>query len=327
MRFADPGVLWLLLPLVLLLWAGSRRRPARAIALPSFSFLDRVPRTARARAAEWRPLLRGLALALVLVALARPQLPGEPREVRSRARNIMVALDISSSMKARDFQPGNRLVAARQVLVDFVRARENDLVGLVVFAGRAFLQAPLNPDRETLIETIGTVDIGLLPDGTAIGTALAMSLNQLKELPERASTVVLITDGANNTGRPSPFVAAEAARALGVRVHAIGLSSADSVANDSGYIWRMTDRASRLTRRDEEALRQIAERTGGAYYRATDPAVLSEILARIDETERADVSLHETRQYHEAFAWPLIAGVLLLGLDLILGATWLRRAP
>ena len=180
------------------------------------------------RRARWRPVLRVLrvaGLALLILALARPQVPHDVREIRLRSRNIMVALDISSSMKAGDFKPGNRLAVARRVLTEFVEKRKGDLIGLVTFAGRTFLQAPLTPDTDLLGQTIGRVDIGMLPDGTAIGTAIAMSLNQLKDLPTKASVIVLITDGANNTGQPSPFVAAEAARALGIRIHAIGLST------------------------------------------------------------------------------------------------------
>ena len=150
----------------------------------------------------------------------------------------MLALDISSSMKAGDFQPGNRLEVARRVLADFVRRRDGDLMGLVIFAGRAFLQAPLTPDTDLLERLLGQVDIGQLPDGTAIGTALALALGQLKDLPAEASAIVLITDGANNTGRPRPFVAAEAAQALGIRIHAIGLSTPIPRASHDGFVWR-----------------------------------------------------------------------------------------
>src|SRR5918998_2915001 len=196
-----------------------------------FSALFLLPEHPESRRARWLPLLNALrvvGLILLIVALARPQLPHDVQETRLRSRNIMVALDISSSMKAGDFQPGNRLEVARRVLSEFVQQREGDLIGLVTFAGRTFLQSPLTPDTDLLGETIERVDIGMLPDGTAIGTALAMSLNQLKDLPPKASVVLLITDGANNTGKPSPFSAAEAARALGVRIHAIGLSTADT---------------------------------------------------------------------------------------------------
>ena len=241
MRFADP--LYLLLLLVPGAWAWTqwrerRRAPVERIGFPGLVFLAGAPTTRRARW-PWVPdALRMLGLALLVVALARPQVPHEVRQIRSKSRNIMLALDISSSMKAGDFKPGNRLMVARKVLADFTRERKGDLLGLVIFAGRAFLQAPLTPDTELLDRMLGRVDIGMLPDGTAIGTALAMSLNQLKDLPATASVIVLITDGANNTGQPSPLVAAEAARAIGVRIHTIGVSAADTSGPDKRFIWR-----------------------------------------------------------------------------------------
>jgi Ca-activated chloride channel family protein len=272
-------------------------------------------------------VLRLAGLALLIVALARPQVPHDLREIKLRSRNIMVALDISSSMKAGDFQPGNRLEVARGVLREFVRQREGDLIGLVTFAGRTFLQAPLTPDTDLLGETIERVDIGMLPDGTAIGTALAMSLNQLKELPAEASVIVLITDGANNTGKPSPFAAAEAARALGVRIHAIGLSTADTAQTDRNLIWRWGRAPARLTRSDEAALTRISSRTGGQFYRATDPEALRRIMSEIDPLERQDVIIHETRDYQELYHLALIPALLLLGLELALAMTWLRAIP
>jgi len=266
-------------------------------------------------------------LALMVLALARPQRLHDLREIRLRSRNIMVALDISSSMKAGDFQPGNRLEVARRVLHEFVQQREGDLIGLVIFAGRTFLQAPLTPDTDLLGEIIERVDIGMLPDGTAIGTALAMSLNQLKDLPPQASVIVLITDGANNTGKPSPFAAAEAARSLGVRVHTIGLSTADTIPADQDLIWRWGRAPARLTRSDAAVLSRISTRTGGQFYQATDPQALRRIMSEIDPLERQDVLIDETRDYQELYPLVLISALLLLSLELGLSATWLRTLP
>jgi Ca-activated chloride channel family protein len=266
-------------------------------------------------------------LCLLIVAWARPQLPQAVQEVKLRSRNIMVALDISSSMKAGDFQPGNRLEVARRVLSEFVQKRQGDLIGLVTFAGRTFLQAPLTPDTDLFGQTIERVDIGMLPDGTAIGTALAMSLNQLKDLPAKASVIVLITDGANNTGKPSPFAAAEAARSLGIRIHAIGLSTADTSVADRNFIWRWGRAPARLTRSDEAVLTRISSRTGGQFYRATDPEALRRIMSEIDPLERRDVPIRETRDYEELYSVALIPALLLLALELVLGMTWLRTLP
>lgn len=330
MRFADPLFLLLLtVPAAYAVRAWLRRHqaPAEHVAFPALGFLAAVPAGRRVR---WRPLLgvlRTVGLALLVLALARPQMLHDVREVRLKSRNIMVALDISSSMKAGDFKPGNRLEVARRVLTEFVEKRQGDLIGLVTFAGRTFLQAPLTPDNDLLGQTIGRVDIGMLPDGTAIGTAIAMCLNQLKDLPPKASVIVLITDGANNTGQPTPFAAAEAARSLGVRIHAIGLSTSDTTQADRNLIWRWGRTPARLTRWDEAVLTRISSRTGGQYYRATDPDGLRRIMGEIDPLERQDVLVREVRDYRELYLWALIPGVFLLALELALGLSWLRSLP
>ena len=330
MRFADPAILaLLLLPAAYAVhrWLRRRRPPAARLALPALAFLEDQPVRGRAR---WQPLLLVLWVvgsSLLVLALARPQAPKDVREIRLRSRNILVALDISSSMKAGDFQPGSRIAVARRVVSDFVQRRQDDLIGLVLFAGRAFLQAPLTPDIALVQKMVGKADIGLLPDGTAIGTALALSLSQLKDLPVKASTIVLITDGANNTGQPTPLVAAEAARALGVRIHAIGLSTLDTTSVALNGVWRVGSTAARLTGRDEVALQRMAERTGGRYYRATDATALGEIMKQIDQSERVDVHVGEIRDYRELYPYFLVPALLLLGLELGLTLTWLRTLP
>jgi Ca-activated chloride channel family protein len=330
MRFADPWLLVLLaIPVGLAVRMVLRRRlpPAARIGFPAIGFL---PSDGAGRWARWRrlPDLLGIvALMLLVTALARPQLPHEVREVRSKARNLMLALDISSSMKATDFKPGNRLEVARRVLSDFVRRRQGDLLGLVIFAGRSFLQAPLTPDTELLGEMLERVEIGQLPDGTGIGTALALALSQLKDLPSRASAIVLITDGANNTGSPGPFVAAEAARAIGVRIHTIGVSAPDTTGFDDGFIWRQGRTPDRLTSSDERVLRRIADRSGGEYFRATDPEALEHVMDRLDPLERQEVRLNQTRDYRELYPWVLAPGLLLLAASLALRAGRLRTLP
>jgi Ca-activated chloride channel family protein len=330
MRFADPWLLVLLaLPaaLAVRLFLRRRRPPEHRIGFPVLEFLADEP---PGRGARWRllPDILGIAVLVLLVAsLARPQVPHEVREVRSKARNLMLALDISSSMKATDFKPGNRLEVARQVLGDFARRRDGDLLGLVIFAGRSFLQAPLTPDTELLGELLGRVEIGQLPDGTGIGTALALCLSQLKDLPSRASAIVLITDGANNTGSPGPFVAAEAARAIGVRIHTIGVSAPDTTGLDDGFIWRQGRTPDRLTSSDERVLRRIADRSGGEYFRATDPEALERIMRELDPLEREEVKINETRDYRELFPWLLAPALLLLAASLALRGGRLRALP
>jgi Ca-activated chloride channel family protein len=231
-------------------------------------------------------------------------------------------------MKATDFQPVNRVTAARQVLHDFVMKRDGDLVGFVIFAGTAFLQAPLTTDVGLVGGMLERADMGQLPDGTAIGTALAMALNQIKNMPAAGSCVVIVTDGANNKGKPSLPQAIEAARALGVRVHAIGLTSADTTSVALNGVWSVrNDRAARLTKQDEAVLQKVADRTGGRYARATSPAQLDSMLTAVDELERHDVPVRESRRYKELFPFLAAFGLVLLAGDRVLRATWLRSAP
>lgn len=328
MRLADPWVL-LLLVLVPLPLLAARGRAGRgpALAFSVRALAAGLPVTPRARWARRLPWLEALGVALLVLALARPQRLNGSERVTLRSRNLMVALDISSSMKATDFQPGDRLAVAKQVLQRFLQRRDGDLVGLVLFSGRTFLQAPLTPDVQLVARMLETVEIGQLPDGTAIGTALGVALTQIKALPPTASTVVLITDGAQNTGSPSLPEATEIARAIGVRVHAIGLSSLDTASVELNGVWKVGDRASRLTSKDEDVLRRVAQRTGGVYARATDPAALDSIMQAIDPLERTDVLVKESKQYTELYAWPLLAGVLLLAAARALGATTLRTGP
>lgn len=329
MRFAEPLALLLLVVPMARAWSLWRRRrePPAHLGFSSLALLADAPATARTRWQRVLPWLVPLGLALLVVALARPQRAQRVEDIRSKSRNLMLVLDISSSMGGTDFKP-NRLEVARRELGELARRRDGDLLGLVLFAGRAFLQAPLTPDAGLVQAMLGRADIGQLPDGTAIGTALALALAQVKDLPPASSAIVLVTDGANNTGKPSPFVAAEAARALGVRIHTIGLSSADTTSRDRTFIWRWGGRqADRLSQSDEAILRRIAERTGGRYYRATDPEALARIMDAIDPLERVDVRIGETRGWGDLFPFLLVPGLLLLGAELLLRLGRLRTVP
>ncbi|HEX6534461.1 MAG TPA: VWA domain-containing protein [Gemmatimonadaceae bacterium] len=330
MHFADPRLLWLLALVPLYLWARwpRRRRPPRdRLGYSALPLLGGAPASARTR---WAPLptaLRALALALGVVALARPRANGEVTDIELRGRNVMLALDISSSMKALDFQAGNRLDAAKRVLGDFVRARAGDFLGLVLFAGRVFTQAPLTNDREALQELLARADIGMLPDGTAIGTALAVSESRLKDLPHGSGVIVLVTDGGNNTGAPDPLTAAAAARALGIRIYAVGVSARAAAAPSLSSRPATMEAPTPLSTRDETLLRRIAEVSGGAYFRATDRDGLARALREIDAREKTPLHLREVRSQRELFAWLAGPALLLLVAELALDATWLRRVP
>ncbi|HEY7460634.1 MAG TPA: VWA domain-containing protein [Gemmatimonadota bacterium] len=330
MRFADPLYLLLLLPAALLawrLWPRRARAPRGTLALPALPLVEGALRSGRERWLRVLPALRGLGLALMVLALARPQAERGVRELTTQGLNIQLALDISGSMKAEDFRPRNRLFVAKRVIADFIGKREGDRIGLVVFAGKAFTQVPLTTDRHVLLAMLERVQIGMLPDGTAIGTGLATSLNHMKDVPAKSSVIVLITDGVNNTGRLDPVTAAEAARALGVRVYTIGVGTrgtAPFLVEDPILGRRYVELPVTI---DEEVLREIAVKTGGRYFRATDPSGLQRILDEIDRLEKTEIHVKETLNYTELFGLFLAPALALLGLDLALRLSLLRTLP
>lgn len=342
MRFADPWAFALLALMPAYLWfAWPRRRrpPAGALGLPALTLLDATPRSRRERALWWPVAIRAAALAALVIVLARPRSPGEVRDISTKGRNVVVALDISSSMKALDFAPDNRITAAKRVLTRFIDERRGDFMGLVIFASRPFTQAPLTDDHGVLTELLGRVDIGLLPDGTAIGTALAMAENHLKDLPRNSGVIVLITDGGNNTGAPDPLVAARIAKAIGVRIYVIGMSArpgarlpSDAWVRGMGQRYQQRELAygeepAVLSARDEQLLRSIAATSGGTYYRATDEHALADIMQHIDHVEKSTLEEREVLTWNEHAAWLLVPAVLLLSLELGLRTTWLRTVP
>jgi Ca-activated chloride channel family protein len=338
MQFADPWALVLLtlVPLYLWLqWPRRRRAPRAYLTVPRLDLLGDVASTGRARWARVPAALRAAVLALVALALARPQSPSDARDVTLRGRNLMLALDISSSMRAVDFGPGgNRLAVAKRALSDFVASRQGDLMGLVIFSGAAFTQAPLSLNNDVVLQLIDRVDLGMLRDGTAIGTALTMCLAHLEDLPAKNSAVVLITDGINNAGEPDPLTAAGIARALGIRVYTIGVSSSAIVA-DSTLGWRTNERslqaygelAATPSEIDEGVLQAMAAVTGGEYFRARDATSLARILHTIDGLERGTIHYHEVLRYRELFGWLVGAALVLLSIEIGLRVRWLGTLP
>ena len=330
-ELAHPQLLWLLalLPLVALLRA--RRGPRAAVRYASVDALRAVARTPRSRAGRLLPYLRLPAAALLIVALARPQLARATTSVEASGVDVMLAIDVSGSMGALDLtldeQPADRLSVVKTVVADFIAQRPNDRLGMIAFAGGPYLVSPLTLDHDWLARNLARVELGTVEDGTAIGSALAAAVNRLRGSDAHSKIVVLLTDGVNNAGAIQPALAAEAAAALGIRVYTIG------VGTDGEVPMPITDERGR--RRivmseagvDEAVLRGIAEETGGVFFRATDTASLEAIYARIDAMEKTtrEISRHERRD--EKFAWALLPGLALLALELGLASTWLRRNP
>lgn len=323
---ASPAWL-LLLALLPLVWLWSRRRRRRALVLPALATAEELPTTWRERLRAMPELLRALAFVLGVVALARPQELEAGRPVTTSGVDIVLALDASGSMKAEDFQPRNRLEVAKQAAIDFVEDRPSDRMGLVSFAGQAVTQAPLTLDHATVQGAVERVQIGALAEGTAIGTALATSVNRLRSSDARSRVVILLTDGVNNAGQIDPLTAAETARALGVRVYTIGVGTtgeAPYLLEDPRFGRRYVRVVVRI---DEDVLRDIADRTGGRYYRATDPQALAEVYTEIDRLERSPLTGRRPVVRLDRYLWLLVPALGFVVLEGLLRGTLFRRLP
>ena len=319
---------WLaLLALVPLAWWWARRRRRDALVLPALATGPLLPRTWRERL-RWAPdALRAAAFAGMVLALARPQELAAGRPETTSGVDIVLTLDASGSMKAEDFQPRNRLEVAKQAAIDFVGERMNDRLGLVTFAGQAVTQAPLTLDHDAVESAIGRIEIGGLADGTAIGTALATAVNRLRASDARSKVVILLTDGVNNAGQIDPLTAAETAQALGVRVYTIGVGTtgeAPYLLDDPRFGRRYVRVVVRI---DEDVLREIARRTGGQYFRATDPEALARVYAAIDRLERSPLTGRRPVTRIDRYAWIVIAVVGIVALEGVLRGTIFRRLP
>ena len=328
LRFADPAYLLLLLGVPLLAWWYVARGPSRTGSL-RYSSLAAVARADRRRTGRWRHalfVLRSLGLAALIVAFARPQTGVTAENVTTEGVDIVLALDLSSSMLAEDLDP-NRIEAAKAVAADFVAGRRNDRIGLVVFAGDAFTQVPLTLDHGIVTAVLGELETGVIEDGTAIGMGLATAVKRLQGSSAESKVVVLLTDGRNNRGEIDPVTAAQMAAALGVRIYAVG-AGAEGVARvpvDDPLFGRRY--AQMRVDVDEPTLRETADLTGGRYFRATDRASLEEIYAEIDALETTEMEVEQFTRYGELFHVPLAAGLALLVLEMTLARTVLRKIP
>jgi Ca-activated chloride channel family protein len=327
-RFAAPY--WLLLLLLLPLLAREALRRGRRARLPH----PRVALQVAAglppgRGAPWRHLplaLRLLALGLVIVALARPQVGVSGLPATTLGVDIVVALDISGSMAAPDFPP-DRLGAAKAVVADFVKGRPDDRIALVLFAGHAFTRVPLTLDHAMLATMLGQVRLGLVEDGTAIGEALAASVGRLADSKAASRVIVLLTDGNNNRGQIDPLTAADLARRLGIRVYTVGVGSQGwfvRMENDPILGQRPVQVEARV---DEKLLATLAERTGGRFFRARDTEALARIYRRIDALEKSPLPTETRLRYADRYAWPAAGALLVVLLEWTLAQTRLRRVP
>jgi Ca-activated chloride channel family protein len=266
-------------------------------------------------------------IALVLLAAARPQGGREVREVVSEGINIMLAIDLSGSMRSEDFRPKNRLYVAKEVAKEFVRGRQQDRIGLVAFAGESELISPLTLDYEGLASLIDGLDFGQLPDGTAVGAAIAQSAERLSKAPGKSRVLILLTDGINNAGAVDPITAAKLAKAVGVRIYAVGAGTqgaapfpVDDPILGRHYVWVASEV-------DEATLQAVARETGGRFFRATSAELLNQIYHEIGVLEPSRVETRSYTKWAELGPLAMGAGLALLGAELLLGFTLLRRYP
>jgi Ca-activated chloride channel family protein len=327
-RFADPVYLLLLAAVPLLIyWYVSRGR--RQVASLRYSSLAPIKRADRRRTGRYRHILFGLrvvALTAFIVALARPQSGVTAEDVTTDGIDIVLALDLSSSMLAEDLEP-NRIRAAKQVAADFVQGRRNDRIGLVVFAGQAFTQVPLTLDYGVVTTLIDELQVGIIEDGTAIGMGLATAVKRLQDSDAESKVIVLLTDGRNNRGEIDPITAAQMAQALGVRIYAIGAGTqgAAPVPVDDPIFGRRVARV--RVDVDEPTLQETARLTNGRYFRATDRESLERIYDEIDALETTEIEVQQFTRYGELFHAPLLAGLGVLLFELGLAKTALRKIP
>ncbi|MFW5699325.1 MAG: vWA domain-containing protein [Bacteroidota bacterium] len=269
---------------------------------------------------------RMIALSLLITALARPQSTDRWQEVSTEGIDIMIAMDISTSMLAMDFKP-NRLEASKDVAIEFIAGREDDRIGLVVFAGESFNQCPLTPDHAVLINLFKDVKTGLIEDGTAIGMGLATAVNRLKDSKTKSKIIILLTDGENNRGEIDPSTAADLANTFGIKVYTIGMGSDGQVpVPGRGFFGNEVVLYQEMPL-DEEILKEIAGKTGGKYYHANKTDKLIEIYNEINQLEKSKIDVkHHKRINEEYFLFVLLAGIIF-GLEIILRYTILKTIP
>ena len=331
MHFASPHYLWLLTLLVPMTayYVWRTLQGGAAIRISSVAGLVRAPKSLRYYLRHLPFVLRAAAFALLVVALARPQRIEQNVHTSSEGIDIVMAIDVSASMLARDFQP-DRITAAKQVAGSFIADRYGDRIGLVVFAAEAFTQSPLTTDQSTLQTLLSRVRSGVIDDsGTAIGTGLATAINRLRESEAKSKVIILLTDGVNNRGQIAPLTAAEIARAQGIRVYTIGVGTRGSAPYPAVDIYGQPTGGTVMApvEIDEKTLGAMAEMTGGKYFRATDNAKLKEIYDEINQLEKSKVEVTERVAYHEEFLLWVVAALAALLAEMLLANLVLKRIP
>ncbi len=326
-QFADPQFLWflLLIPIMIGIHIYLSKKKPSFLRFSAFPILEGYKPSLRQRFIILPFILRMVAVAAIVVALARPQSSSSGQNVTTEGIDIVISLDISASMLAEDLKP-NRLKAAKKVAENFIDARPNDRIGLVVFSGESFTQCPLTTDHAVLKNLFNGIESGMLADGTAIGEGLATAVNRIRESKAKSKVIILLTDGVNNTGSIAPETAGEIAKTFGIRVYTIGVGTRGMApypfSTPFGIQYQNVE-----VQIDEPALKQIAEETGGKYFRATSTAQLKEIYSDIDKLEKTKIDVTEFRNKSEEFYPLILIALILLGLDVLLRNSILKSTP
>jgi Ca-activated chloride channel family protein len=327
MTFNNPEYLFLLLLILpaLFWYLREMHKSDASLQISAYRSMNRQKKSLRLKLRHFPFVLRIMVIALVALALARPQLSNSWRTENTEGIDIMIALDVSGTMLAEDFKP-NRLEASKKVATEFILSRQNDNIGLVVFAAESFTQCPLTTDHMALINLFNGVRFGLLEDGTAIGLGLANAVTRIKDSKAKSKVIILLTDGSNNRGEIAPITAAEIAKTFGVRVYAVGVGSYGKVSipvpTEFGTQYMQMD-----SEFDEGTLQSIANMTGGQYFRATDNTKLRAIYQEIDQMEKTKISVREYSKKKEIFHFFALAAFALLALEVLLRNTLLRKLP
>lgn len=326
-EFANPEFLYLLITIPLMaLWYWYKLKKNNAdIQISNTSAFEKTPKSIKQYLIHILFVLRILAIALLIIVMARPQSSLSRKDVSIEGIDIVMALDVSSSMLAQDLKP-DRLEAAKEVALDFIGGRPDDRVGLVIFSGETFTQSPLTTDHRIIKNLFKDIKSGMIEDGTAIGDGLATSINRLKESKAISKVIILITDGVNNQGSIDPLSAAEIAKIFGIRIYTIGVGSEGTapypVQTPYGIQYQNME-----VKIDEDLLQEVAEMTDGKYFRATSNRKLQQIYGEIDELEKSKIDVTEFKKKNEEFLpWALLA-LALIALELLLRFTVFRSVP
>ena len=327
MTFNNPEYLFLLLLLITIVfwYIKEMHKSDASLQISTHRNLQTMKKSYKVKLLHVPFVLRSFAIALIIIALARPQASNSWRTESTEGIDIMMALDISGTMMAEDLKP-NRLKASKDVASEFILSRPNDNIGLVVFAGESFTQCPLTTDHAVLVNLFNGIDYGLIEDGTAIGLGLANAINRIKDSKAKSKVIILLTDGSNNRGDIAPITAAEIAKSFGIRIYAIGVGSYGQVRipvqTPMGLQYQVMD-----SEFDEKSLQEIAGMTGGHYFRATNNAKLRNIYQEIDKMEKTKINVREYNKKNEEFFVFAIVAFLLLLTEILLRNTILKRIP